>query len=588
MLLELRLRNLAVIESVTLPLADGLNVLSGETGAGKSLIVGALGLLLGERAATDRVRAGAERAVVEASFRLPVEGPVRGWLDAHGLEADDDLLILKREVASSGRSRAWINGSPVTIAQLRALGARLVVVHGQHEAQALLDPALQRDTLDAFAGALEAAQEMAAAHARVVAVRAERDALESRRVDATRRADYLRFVVEEIEAARLRAGEEEALDAEHRRLAHADELRGLALEAGTTLQGGPGAVLEQLARVRRTLAQLQRIDPALEPLQGTFDGACYALEELARELDQFADGIDIDPIRLQEVEARRALVTQLLRKHGPTVDAVLATAAQARAELALVDDIAAARARVDAELRAALEARSTVAGRLTALRQAAADVLAEGVTRLLPDLGMAGGRFCVAFSSLDEPGAHGAERLDFRVALNAGLAEGPLDRVASGGELARVMLALSTVLARSQAVPTLVFDEVDAGVGGTVAWQVGALMRRVARHHQVLAISHLAQIAACAHHHMVVRKAASAGWTTADTEAVTGDARVVELARMLGGDAEREVSRAHARELLERGSALDAGERERDGEGAAPAPRGSSPRRATQRRGKPG
>lgn len=588
MLLELRLRNLAVIESVTLPLADGLNVLSGETGAGKSLIVGALGLLLGERAATDRVRAGAERAVVEASFRLPAEGPVRGWLDAHGVEADDDVLILKREVAASGRSRAWINGSPVTIAQLRALGARLVVVHGQHEAQALLDPAQQRDTLDAFAGALEASQAMAAAHARVVAVRAERDALESRRVEAARRADYLRFVVQEIDAARLRAGEEEALDAEHRRLAHADELRGLALEAGATLQGGHGAVLDQLARVRRTLAQLQRIDPALESLQGTFDGACYALEELARELDQFADGVDIDPARLQEVEARRALVTQLLRKHGPTVEAVLATAAEARAELALVDDIAAARTRVDAALRAALETRTEAAGRLTALRQAAARTLADGVTRLLPELGMAGGRFGVAFTPLDEPGAHGAERLDFRVALNAGLAEGPLDRVASGGELARVMLALSTVLARSQAVPTLVFDEVDAGVGGAVAWQVGALMRRVARHHQVLAISHLAQIAACAHHHTVVRKAASAGWTTADTEAVTGDARVVELARMLGGDAEREVSRAHARELLARGAALDAGEREKDGDGAASEPAGSARRRATQRRGKPG
>lgn len=581
MLLELRLRNLAVIQSVTLALADGLNVLSGETGAGKSLIVGALSLLLGERASPDRVRPGADRAVVEASFRVPASSTVRAWLHEHGLDLDDDVLILKRELSTNGRSRAWVNGSPVTITQLRTLGAQLVVVHGQHEAQALLDAAAQRETLDAFAGALTVATAVAAAHAQVLAARADREAIEARRAEASRRADYLRFLVQEIDGARLRPGEDDALEAEHRRLAHADELRGLASEASEQLQGGAAAVLGRLSSVRRHLAQLQRIDPALESMQSTLDSAFYALEELARELAHYADGIEVDTERLQQVEARRTVLTHLLRKHGPTIEAALATAAEARAELALVDDIDEARARADAALHAAVRVRDDAARELTALRTAAVATLTRDVTALLPQLGMSGGRFAVRLVPLDEPGAHGAERVEFVVALNTGLAEASLDRVASGGELSRVMLALSTVLAQAQSVPTLIFDEVDAGVGGAVAWQVGALMRRVARHHQVLAISHLAQIAACAHHHVVVRKAASDGFTTSDTVVVTDDARVVEIARMLGGDAEREVSRAHARELLDRGVALD------EATEASNAPTSAAPSRR-QRRGKPG
>lgn len=585
MLLELRLRNVAVIESVSLPLADGLNVLSGETGAGKSLIVGALGLLLGERAAPDRVRRGADRASVEATFRLGERTAVRAWLEAHGIERDEDLLILKREVANGGRSRAWVNGSPVTVAQLRALGALLVVIHGQHEAHALLDPALQRETLDAFAGAFDLASTVADAHERVRAARAARAALEERRLEAARRADYLRFVVEEIDAARVRVGEEEELDAEHRRLAHAEELRALAADAAAALHGGHGAVLDRLAPVRRALAQLQRIDPACEGWQASFDGAYYALEELSREVAQYAEALEVDPARLREVETRRALLTQLLRKHGPNVADVLATAAAARAELALVDDIDAARARADAELAAAVSAHADVTRALSARRREAADRLGRGVTPLLSELGMAGGRFEVDLAPLDEPGAQGGERIQFRVALNAGLAAGALDRVASGGELSRVMLALSTVLASAQTVTTLIFDEVDAGVGGSVAWQVGALMRRVARHHQVLAISHLAQIAACAHHHIVVRKSASDGWTTADTGVLAGEERIVEIARMLGGDAERAVSRAHARELLERGLALDVSE----GSPTTGQVGGrASSRPSRQRRGKPG
>lgn len=577
MLLELRLRNVAVIEAVTLPLAGGLNVLTGETGAGKSLIVGALGLLLGERAAADRIRAGQERATVEATFDARGLDAVRAWLDARGIDADDETLILKREVSGAARSRAWVNGTAVTVAVLRALGAQLITVHGQHEAQQLLDATAQRSVLDAYAGATELAHRVSSAHARVLAVRETRTALEARRQAAAQRADYLRFLVDEIDAARLQPGEEEQLDAEHRRLAHAEELRRTAEVIVGTLQGDEGAVLDRLGSVQRALGSLQRIDPSLDRLQASSDAAYYALDELARELAAYADSIEADPSRLRVVDARRALLHQLVRKHGPTVDDVLATAEQARTELALVDDIDSARATVERELQQALAAHGAVAAELTRLRTTAARTLADAVRALLPELGMVDGRFLVQLAPLAEAGAYGAEAVQFLVALNAGTAAGPLDRVASGGELARVMLAVSTVLARLQAVPTLVFDEVDAGVGGAVAWQVGALMRRVASHHQVLAISHLAQIAACAHHHVVVRKARTEGFTTSDTETVRGDARVLELARMLGGDAEREVSRAHARELLERGAAmLD------ESAGVA-----TTPATSRQRRGKP-
>lgn len=555
MLLELRLRNVAVIESVTLPLAPGLNVLTGETGAGKSLVVGSLGLLLGERAAADRIRAGADKAVVEATFDISERPELRDWLDERGIEADEHTLTLKREVSAAGRSRAWINGSSVTIGVLREVGAMLVVVHGQHEAQQLLDTSAQREVLDAFADAPEDAASVAAAHVRVLLARQELDALEGRRQAAQQRADYLRFLVHEIESAAVKSGDDETVEAEHRRLAHAEELRSSASQAADILSGENGSVLAQLDAVRRALNSLQRIDADLERLQPAFDSAYFSLDELSRELANYAESVDADPRRLQEVDARRAVLHQLVRKYGPTIEEVLETLESGRAKLALVDDADDARRRAEGKLRDAEAARTQAATLLTKKRTRGATALARAVTALLPELGMPGGTFAVRLSPLAETGGFGAEHIQFVAALNKGLSEGPLERVASGGELARVMLALSTVLARLQQVPTLVFDEVDAGVGGAVAWQVGALMRTVAAHHQVLAISHLAQIAASAHHHVVIRKnaAAAGGLTTADMHTVADNDRVIELSRMLGGDAEREVSRAHAREMLERG-----------------------------------
>ena len=550
MLTELRIKNFAIIESLALPLAPGFNVLSGETGAGKSIIVGALGLLLGERASGDLIRTGADRAVVEGVFDIRAHESVAATLDERGIDVDDDTVVLRREIAASGRARAWVNGTTVTAGVLAEIGRLLVNLHGQHEAQTLLDPEAQRSILDAFGGAADQATAMRAVHDTLATVRKEIQTLESRRADAERRADYLRHVVNEIDAARLVSGEEERLEEEARRLEHAEELRSLAQGMTNALDGDEEAVLHRLASVQRALANIQRIDPSLARLQEVFDAAFYGLEELSRELVAYEAGIELDPERLAEVERRRDLIFRLAKKYGPGLGDVLETAQRARAELDLVDSAAFDIRQLRERERDAASRVGEVAATLTGLRRAAADRLARAVDEVLPDLGIPDGRFSVVLSPRPEIGPSGAEDVEFRVALNVGHDARPLARVASGGELSRVMLALKTILARLDHVPTLVFDEVDAGIGGRVGLQVGETMRRVAAHHQVFAISHLPQIAARAHHHILVSKGARAGVTTADTHVLEGAERVLEIARMLGGDPESDVSQAHARELL--------------------------------------
>ena len=550
MLTELRIRNFAIIETLTLPLAHGFNVLTGETGAGKSIIVGALGLLLGERASGDLVRSGTERATVEGVFDVNGDHELPAMLDDRGIETEDGLLVLKREVAATGRARAWVNGTTVTAGVLAEIGRRLVSLHGQHEAQSLLDGESQRRILDAFGGAAEQASAVRDAHARLAQLRREIAELERRRADAERRADYLRHVAREIEEARLVEGEDTRLDDEARRLEHAEELRTLAEGAVQLLDDAEEGVVHRLGQLQRALASLQRIDPSLERVQELFDSGFYALEELSRELEEYEAGIELDPARLAELQRRRELLFALTKKYGPTLAEVVATGRDARTELDLVDTAALDLRQLEQQEAAARGHLEEAAAALSTLRAAAAQRLATAVDEVLPDLGMPDGHLTVTLTPCRDIGPDGAEDVEFRVALNVGHEARPLSRVASGGELSRVMLALKTILARLDAVPTLVFDEVDAGIGGRVGLQVGDTMRRVAEHHQVFAISHLPQLAARAHHHILVAKGARGGVTTADVRVLDGDERVHEVARMLGGDPESDVSRAHARELL--------------------------------------
>lgn len=569
MLIELRIRNVAIIDNVTLSIAPGFNVLTGETGAGKSIIVGALGLLLGERGHADVIRSGEERASVEGVFEAADDTAVDSLLEEHGIERDGAQIVLRREILSNGRSRAWVNGSTVTASQLAEVGRRLVDLHGQHDSQALLHPDAQLRILDAYAGCSELAARVLDAFSTLQRIAEERRQLTEKRAEAERRSDYLRHVVGEIDEAKPQPDEDVRIDEEVRRLAHVEELRKHAASMSEGLDDDSVGILRHLAGVRRSLTAAERMDPSLGRLGEIVDGAMDGLSELSRELRDYESSLDADPERLSRLERRRDTLYRLTSKYGGSIRSVLEVLRTSRAELDLVDS-----AVLDLRSLASqeTEARSRLvqlAAELSEQRSRGASGLSRDVTRLLPALGMSDGEFEVARTPLAEPGPSGAEAVEFRVTLNVGHESRPLARVASGGELSRVMLALKSVLAQLDRTPTLVFDEVDTGIGGRVALQVGDAMRRLAAHHQVLAITHLAQIAARGHRHVVVSKDASGGVTTAGITTVENEDRVAEIARMLGGDAGSETSRAHARELL--GAAATATER-------AVAPKGRSAR----------
>ncbi|HUF36011.1 MAG TPA: DNA repair protein RecN [Gemmatimonadales bacterium] len=550
MLAELRVRDLATIADVTLGLGPGLNVLTGETGAGKSMLVDALALLLGERAAGGSVRPGAGKTILEGAFE-GIDKPTRQRIESLGLDVEDGRVVVRREVSAEGRSRAWVNGSPTTAAVLGQLGAQLVDLHGQHETQSLLRAEAQRDILDAFAHAEGEREAVAAAHAALAGLRTEESALAARRDEVRRRADYLRHVVGEIDAARLIPGEDEALQVEARRLSQAGTLAELAQRIADALEGDAGDALGALGGADRALGALEKVDPAVAAWREMLDSAYANLSELARLASAYATGVQEDPERLSEVERRRDLLFRLCGKYGTGIEAVLATRHEAAAELELLDTadvdlraLAARRAVAEASLRAAAEA-------LTARRRESAERLARGVNRLLPRLGLPGGRLSATLVPLAEPGAHGQESVQLDVRLNVGHEAKPLARVASGGELSRLMLALKVVLARHDAIATLVFDEVDQGIGGEVGAQVGEALAEVAARHQVLVITHLPQIAARADQHLVVSKEPRGGIATSDVQAIHGEDRISEVARMLG-DAEGTAARRHAQELLGR------------------------------------
>src|SRR5690349_21724807 len=416
MLTELRIKNFAIIETLTLPLARGFNVLSGETGAGKSIIVGALGLLLGERASADLIRTGAERATVEGAFDVSDRPEIQAVLDEHGIDVEEGTVVLKREIAP-GRARAWINGTTVNASLLAEVGRLLVNLHGQHEAQTLIDPEAQRRILDAFAGATDKAAEVRQSYDELSSIIREIAELTKRRTEAERRADYLRHVVKEVSDAKLTEGEDTRLEDEARRLEHAEELRSLASGIAAALDGEEESVLPQLASLSRQLATIQRIDPTLARLQDSYDAAYYALESLARELEEYESTVELDPARLDDVRRRRDLIFRLTKKYGSSLADVIRAGDDARAELDLVDsaglDIRQLETR-EREVRAMLNERAAT---LTKLRRAGAKRLADAVDAILPELGMPDGHLTVSLPPTKAIGASGAEDVEFCVSL---------------------------------------------------------------------------------------------------------------------------------------------------------------------------
>ena len=505
-----------------------------------------------------------------SSPHTPTSPTARQSAQALGVEVEDGLLVVKREISGEGRSRAWVNGSPTTVNVLAQLGALLVDLHGQHETQSLLRADAQRDMLDAYADAAVERTAVRDAHERLRELERREQELTARREDVRRKADYLRHVVEEIERAAPQNGEVETLEVEAKRLAHADELGRLSRELEQALDTAG------LARVTKLFGGLTRLDPSVAKWQELLDGAFAHVEELAQAARDYAAAIESDPRRLGAVEERRDVLFRLIQKYGPTLPDVLATRDRAARELELLDT-------ADLDLRHIAEQRETAAAdfaracsALSVKRQEGAERLAEAVNELLPVLGMEGGRFAARLAPLPAPRSQGAEDVVFEVQLNVGLEARPLGKVASGGELSRLMLALKVVLAQHDAVPTLVFDEVDQGIGGEVGGRVGEALARVAQAtsggRQALVITHLPQIGAYAHHHLVVAKGARGGIATSDVQVVTGEGRTRELARMLG-DPDMRTALSHAAELLRKASESPAARAD------IPSPRGRARRR---------
>ncbi len=549
MLETLRIQNYALIDAVEVDFSAGFNVLTGETGAGKSIVVGALNLVLGARASAELVRAGASKASIDAVFRLPRPGKrVAALLREAEIECDGEL-ILTRTIGADGRSRGYVNGTMVPVTTLAALGDELIDLHGQHEHQSLMKPDRQLDLLDAFAGAEECAEAVARAVARLHTIERQLRALESDDRERARRVEFLRFELSEIEAAGLEPGEEESVKNRRGLITNAEHVCELASSAYAALYDADGAAaIDRLDAATRDMEKLAELDSQFKTLVEQLASARVLIDEVSSEVRRYSEGIEFDPEELETLNRRIALIGSLKRKYGESVEAILAYAEQARAELAQYDRRDESLAALQREHAEALAEAQRLAAQLSETRRATAAGLARKVRDNLQHLGMKGGVFETHFETVGLC-ASGVDRIEFMLSANLGEKVKPLRQVASGGEISRVMLALKAVLAQADRVPTLVFDEIDAGVGGAVAAQVGKKLRELSANHQVICITHLAQIAAQAATHFTVAKATAKGRTTTALTRVEKTERVEELARLLDGSVS-DVSLKHARALL--------------------------------------
>ncbi|WP_305041715.1 DNA repair protein RecN [Geoalkalibacter sp.] len=552
MLTDLNIRNFATIDRLHVSFGTGFNVLTGETGAGKSILLGALGLLLGERARTDVVRTGEEEAAIEAVFDLggPESAEVRKLLAEAGLDGDGDDIIIRRLLNRSGKNRIFINGALVTLAQLQPLAEKLVTIYGQHEHQSLLRAETHLQALDAFAGSGADLDLYRQLFERLRQARERLRSLDRDEREQKARQDLLAYQCQEIAAAQLNIGEDEDLEAERRLLQHAERLMAATAGGFERLYGAEGAACEQIARTAAELEALATVDPRLGHLAGELHSALYSLEDAANQLRGYADSLSFDPGRQEEVETRLATLTSLKRKYGGDIAAILAHRDGIAAELEQLSDLEGTRRQLAEELTR-LEHQVAQAGTaLSARRRVAADQLAARVEAELADLAMARARFQVNFQPLAEPGPWGQEKVEFFLAPNPGEEPRPLARIASGGELSRIMLALRRAAPDQQGVATLIFDEVDAGIGGATATHVGEKLRGLARERQVLCVTHLPQVAAFGDRQYHIEKRESDGRTRTTIALLEGEERIREMARMLGGARVTERTLEHARELI--------------------------------------
>lgn len=549
MLSDLFIKNFAIIENLHVTFASGFSVLTGETGAGKSIIIDAVNLLLGGRARGDIIRSGEEETIVEAIFDLSGDSTLASGLDASGLVENAELIV-RRTVSRSGKNRILINGSPVSLSQLRELTQGLVNIYGQHEHQTLQRSDLHLGLLDHFAGLQDDLRQYQTIYTHYIALQKKIQGLDLAERERRQRLDMLSFQQQELVNAKLRTGEDEELEQERSLLLHAEKLTSVSTGGYETLYAGPQAACDSISVLAGQLEALQHIDPQLGSWAEALRGHQYGLEDLATELRKYAEKLDFEPHRQQQVEERLALLSNLKRKYAPTLTALQGYLEQITRELGELEDIEGLREELTAELFTMKSLLYSAGQDLSLKRQKAAKKLSQRVEQELNDLAMPKAVFTLRLTGLPEPAITGLEEGEFYLAANPGEEAQALAKIASGGELSRIMLALKRSAPEGDNVRTLIFDEVDAGIGGEAASAVGEKISTLGRDFQVLCVTHLPQVAAFADHHYCVSKEGHRGRTTTRVSFLDEESRVTEMARMLGGSQVGQQALIHARELI--------------------------------------
>lgn len=546
---SLRIRNLALVEDLLWEPPGGFVAVTGETGAGKSIILGAVKLLLGDRADRSLVRSGSGSCAVEGLFQIPATCPVHAILESGGAEpCEDGTLIIKRSVLAEGGGKQFVNGSPCTLALLRDLGIALVDLHGPHDHQSLFSRDQQMRVLDSFADCEKLRSDFSEKRRHWIDLENEQRRLVENAEALARELDLLSHQTGEIDSANLQAGEEQNLIARQRTAANSHRLGEVCAELSGVLSESEDSITSRWGDVGRLARELQRLDPAAEPIAQAANGIFESLKELSREIDHYSNGVDSDPRALAEIEARLDTIQNLKRKYGASVEAILEFGREASEKLASLKNLEERGSRLDAEIEAARKAVETSGKKLSQARRKAAPKLETLVRRHLADLGFARAGFTIAFEDLADPSPEGFEHLEFLFAPNPGEPERPLRAIASSGEISRVMLALKSSLAAQDSVPILIFDEIDANVGGEIGAKVGLKMKELAASHQVFCITHLPQVAASAESQFIVAKESGGSRTRTLLTGTTPAGRIEEIARMLGGPAD--TAKKHARTLL--------------------------------------
>ncbi len=552
MLTSLRVKNLALVEDIRVDFGHGLNIVSGETGAGKSILIGALGLLLGERADKSLIRSGADQAAVEALFELSDPDPIQAALDELGLDAmEDGQLIVRRAIRQGGASQAWVNDQPVTLNALQQIGARLVDMHGPHDHQSLLHTAIQRDILDAFGHCFKARDQYEKQYAVVRGIEQRQAALNTDDAQVTAQIELLSHKVKELTEAELSEQEETELVADHDLLGNAQQILAHAQMVTAGLTEEEGCAVDTLASVLRALDALAKLMPEAAAWRTDVDEASRLLRAVAESIAERVDQIDADPARLAWLDERLTTYQRMKRKYGPTIHDALVQLDNARERLADLEQREERLATLDQERQTALQELVKRGRTLSTQRREAAEQLAAAITAELEALGFARGRFQVALET-GEPNANGLDEVEFQFEPNLGEGLRPLRQIASSGEISRVMLATKAVLASHDQIPILVFDEIDANIGGETGEAVGRKLAAVAAHHQILCITHLPQVAMHGTRQYAVRKEVVNERTHTTVEPLDKSGRVEEIARMLGGRTLTELTISHAREMLQK------------------------------------